>query len=184
MEQLLRLSSMMRNNENGGTGAGGARQAGSIAAMVRLAMMNRDFNGNDYEVLQQLDVATSRSRGASESAINRLPVHIISAQDCEMASRGESGGDNAIIAPGNMSPSSSSLFSSNTSQPSQSSQSSQSTTNHSCSDRWTCSICLAPYEPGDRVKTTACMHRFHADCIDTWLRQKSICPVCKFESAV
>ncbi len=47
-----------------------------------------------------------------------------------------------------------------------------------------CSICLAPYELGESVRTIPCLHRFHSKCIDSWLKQKSLCPVCKFESII
>lgn len=177
MEQILRLSAMMRNSSNNNNINGRAGQPSNIASIIRLAMLNRDFNGNDYEILQQLD-ATTRSRGASESAIQRLPVHIITAEDCQASSSlaNSDSSDTAKVAISSAASLSSPSFSSQ-------SGSSNSPTQQ-CSDRWTCSICLAAYEPGDRVKTTACMHRFHADCIDTWLRQNSICPVCKFDGAV
>ena len=40
-----------------------------------------------------------------------------------------------------------------------------------------CLICLAPYECGDDVRTVLCMHQFHKDCIDPWLRTNGTCPV-------
>ena len=43
-----------------------------------------------------------------------------------------------------------------------------------------CNICLAPYELGDEIRTTQCMHKFHTHCIDRWLRSNGVCPICKF----
>jgi len=42
-----------------------------------------------------------------------------------------------------------------------------------------CAICLGPFEKGEILRTVVCMHQFHADCIDSWLRKKGECPVCK-----
>jgi hypothetical protein len=43
-----------------------------------------------------------------------------------------------------------------------------------------CCVCLEPYVAGDEVKTLPCLHQFHCGCIDTWLRQSTVCPVCKY----
>lgn len=48
----------------------------------------------------------------------------------------------------------------------------------SCNNK-DCSICLEQYQEGDQVRTLPCLHHFHSRCIDTWLNQKSSCPVCK-----
>lgn len=43
-----------------------------------------------------------------------------------------------------------------------------------------CSICLSEYRPKETLKTVPpCMHCFHADCIDEWLRLNASCPVCR-----
>ena len=47
------------------------------------------------------------------------------------------------------------------------------------SDSQVCSICLEDYCVGSSVKTLPCLHCFHADCIDRWLRLNTSCPVCK-----
>ena len=46
-----------------------------------------------------------------------------------------------------------------------------------------CSVCLEQYQVGDRVRTVLCMHNYHMDCIDAWLRDHSACPICKTELA-
>jgi hypothetical protein len=43
-----------------------------------------------------------------------------------------------------------------------------------------CAICLDSFKEGDKVKSLPCFHSFHDNCIDKWLRQASLCPVCKF----
>ncbi|KAL8160565.1 hypothetical protein V2J09_002102 [Rumex salicifolius] len=48
------------------------------------------------------------------------------------------------------------------------------------SDNKMCSICLADYEAKEILKILPdCLHRFHANCIDQWLRFHSSCPICR-----
>uniref|UniRef100_A0A0D9VJL5 RING-type E3 ubiquitin transferase n=1 Tax=Leersia perrieri TaxID=77586 RepID=A0A0D9VJL5_9ORYZ len=43
-----------------------------------------------------------------------------------------------------------------------------------------CAICLVEFEDGEAVRVLPqCDHRFHAACIDTWLRAHSSCPSCR-----
>lgn len=42
-----------------------------------------------------------------------------------------------------------------------------------------CSICLADYEVNDTVRTLPCGHIHHTRCIDRWLEQSALCPICK-----
>lgn len=42
-----------------------------------------------------------------------------------------------------------------------------------------CSICLEQLTENDEVRLLSCFHQFHVGCIDTWLKEKSICPCCK-----
>ncbi|BAF09682.1 RING-H2 finger protein ATL80 [Oryza sativa Japonica Group] len=43
-----------------------------------------------------------------------------------------------------------------------------------------CAICLVEFEDGQAVRVLPqCDHRFHAACIDTWLRAHSSCPSCR-----
>lgn len=42
-----------------------------------------------------------------------------------------------------------------------------------------CAICLDPFESGQNRKVLPCLHGFHQDCIDQWLRSNGSCPICK-----
>ena len=41
-----------------------------------------------------------------------------------------------------------------------------------------CSICLEDIRPNEQ-KSLNCNHSFHRDCINTWLREKDDCPLCR-----
>lgn len=47
----------------------------------------------------------------------------------------------------------------------------------------TCPVCLADFDDGEVVRVLPeCMHYFHAECIDTWLRGSTSCPMCRAET--
>ena len=48
-------------------------------------------------------------------------------------------------------------------------------------DKKKCTICLENYANGDNTIALPCIHIFHADCIKTWLKNKTTCPICKYE---
>jgi E3 ubiquitin-protein ligase RNF38/44 len=43
----------------------------------------------------------------------------------------------------------------------------------------TCSICLADYEPNERLRVLPCRHCFHQECLDPWLARNANCPNCR-----
>jgi hypothetical protein len=42
-----------------------------------------------------------------------------------------------------------------------------------------CSICLEYYKPNENYCKLMCGHNFHEMCVDSWLKVKSCCPVCR-----
>mmetsp|Transcript_7969 Transcript_7969/g.24014 ORF Transcript_7969/g.24014 Transcript_7969/m.24014 type:complete len:363 (+) Transcript_7969:77-1165(+) len=45
----------------------------------------------------------------------------------------------------------------------------------------TCTICLESFERGAMARKLMCNHFFHVDCVDSWLHENKMCPVCKTE---
>ncbi|GIM06251.1 hypothetical protein Vretimale_10607 [Volvox reticuliferus] len=43
----------------------------------------------------------------------------------------------------------------------------------------TCIICMEEVVPGDVLKRLPCLHDFHGNCVDTWLKTKACCPICQ-----
>ncbi|KAF0700428.1 Aste57867_9053 [Aphanomyces stellatus] len=41
-----------------------------------------------------------------------------------------------------------------------------------------CAICWGDFASDGSVRTLVCGHRFHGACMDTWLQQRPICPLC------
>ena len=41
-----------------------------------------------------------------------------------------------------------------------------------------CVICYENFKNRDKFKLLQCGHRFHAQCINSWLLQKDTCPLC------
>ena len=48
-------------------------------------------------------------------------------------------------------------------------------------DNIRCTICLSEFEIGEKKSTLLCMHSFHCNCIERWIRKKNYCPICKFK---
>ncbi|GAY41221.1 hypothetical protein CUMW_057790 [Citrus unshiu] len=47
-----------------------------------------------------------------------------------------------------------------------------------------CAICKLEYERGDRLITLPCGHKYHDECIKTWLRDNENCCICREEVVV
>jgi hypothetical protein len=48
-------------------------------------------------------------------------------------------------------------------------------------DHAKCSICLEMFTTGDSKKMLPCLHGFHSQCVDRWLRSNRSCPICKHQ---
>jgi len=42
-----------------------------------------------------------------------------------------------------------------------------------------CSICFDDFKTGEEVKALTCLHKFHCNCIEPWLKTNRSCPLCK-----
>ncbi|KAF8390388.1 hypothetical protein HHK36_024914 [Tetracentron sinense] len=43
-----------------------------------------------------------------------------------------------------------------------------------------CAVCLENFNMGDKCRLLPiCNHIFHAQCVDSWLLKKPICPICR-----
>jgi hypothetical protein len=43
-----------------------------------------------------------------------------------------------------------------------------------------CIICFAEYEMHDKlIKFPMCEHKYHAECLDVWLKKENSCPMCR-----
>ena len=47
-----------------------------------------------------------------------------------------------------------------------------------CNKSTNCTFCLNEYEDREKLK---CGHLFHNECLDSWLDNEKVCPVCKEE---
>nr|XP_023899094.1 E3 ubiquitin-protein ligase SDIR1-like isoform X4 [Quercus suber] len=129
---------------------------------LQLALLDREFDDLDYDTLRALDsVNTSTTPSMSEEEINTLPVHKYRVAGSENSSRQQA---SSSSGPGE------------TKQDFRKADGSI----RGPDDELTCSICLEQVNMGELVRSLPCLHQFHANCIDPWLRQQGTCPVCKF----
>lgn len=139
---------------------------------LQLALLDREFDELDYDALRSLDSDNNPNAPAmTEEEINALPVHKYKVQ----AHKGsqQSGDQSAHQAS---SSTSSSVASSEKNKISPSSDVSTKV----LEDELTCSVCLEQVGVGELLRSLPCLHQFHVNCIDTWLRQQGTCPVCKY----
>ncbi|CAJ2640833.1 E3 ubiquitin-protein ligase SDIR1 isoform X1 [Trifolium pratense] len=133
---------------------------------LQLALLDREFDDLDYETLRALDsdnVSTAPSM--TEEEINALPVH-----KYKVSGPQKSGPSIQQASP-------------STSAEQKTQDNSKAVGNTKASDdELTCSVCLEQVNVGDVLRSLPCLHQFHANCIDPWLRQQGTCPVCKFRA--
>jgi hypothetical protein len=48
----------------------------------------------------------------------------------------------------------------------------------------TCACCISDYEPQEVIRELPCLHWFHQDCIDEWLKAKPSCPICTHDARI
>uniref|UniRef100_A0A0D9VSG1 RING-type E3 ubiquitin transferase n=1 Tax=Leersia perrieri TaxID=77586 RepID=A0A0D9VSG1_9ORYZ len=137
---------------------------------LQLALLDREFDDLDYDALRALDADNSpHAPSMSEEEINALPVfkYKVQAQQGSASSRKSDG------------PSQPSVSSTGSGNEKKQDHFKTDGTDNSPEDELTCSVCLEQVVAGDLLRSLPCLHQFHANCIDPWLRQQGTCPVCK-----
>ncbi|XP_047086379.1 E3 ubiquitin-protein ligase SDIR1-like [Lolium rigidum] len=134
---------------------------------LQLALLDREFDDLDYDALRALDADNSpHAHSMSEEEINTLPVfkYKFQAQQASTAARKSDGPSVPLV-----------------SSPGSGKEKKQDADGTSITpeDELTCSICLEEVVVGDLLRSLPCLHQFHVNCIDPWLRQQGTCPVCK-----
>ncbi|KAK4761258.1 hypothetical protein SAY87_006151 [Trapa incisa] len=129
---------------------------------LQLALLDREFDDLDYEILRALDSDNGpTSSSLSEEEINALPIH---KYKVDVPHSGASS-----VHPGL------------TSLPSEKNGDNGNPTKivKASEDDLTCSVCLEQVSHGELIRSLPCLHQFHTNCIDPWLRQQGTCPICK-----
>ncbi|KAK4785148.1 hypothetical protein SAY86_001837 [Trapa natans] len=130
---------------------------------LQLALLDRELDDLDYDALRALDIENASAvPSMTEEEINALPVHKYKATGPQR----DSSSRQHISS------------SSGSSEVMQGSDAAAANTNYS-EDDLMCTICLEQVNKGDLVRSLPCLHQFHANCIDPWLRQQGTCPMCK-----
>jgi E3 ubiquitin-protein ligase RNF38/44 len=42
-----------------------------------------------------------------------------------------------------------------------------------------CVICMCGFEVEQMIRDLPCLHQFHMECIDAWLKSNASCPICR-----
>ncbi|KAH0673291.1 hypothetical protein KY284_024378, partial [Solanum tuberosum] len=132
---------------------------------LQLALLDREFDDLDYETLRALDSDDAPTTPSmTEEEINALPVHKYK-----------------VSGPQSAGTSTHPTSSSGSTEKKQEPANAIGGTKNS-DDELTCSVCLEQVNDGELLRSLPCLHQFHANCIDPWLRQRGTCPVCKFRA--
>ncbi|XP_057522424.1 E3 ubiquitin-protein ligase SDIR1 [Amaranthus tricolor] len=130
---------------------------------LQLALLDREFDDLDYETLRALDADNAPAvPSMSEEEINALPVHKYKVTGLE---RNMAGKQQASSSEKQQD------ISINVGNPK----------GGGTEEELTCSVCLEQVNIGELIRSLPCLHQYHANCIDPWLRQQGTCPVCKFK---
>ncbi|KAK4403295.1 E3 ubiquitin-protein ligase SDIR1 [Sesamum angolense] len=152
---------------------------------LQLALLDREFDDLDYETLRALDADNVPTASMSEEEINALPVHKYKVSGPQSVGssppQGSSSSSVEIIISfsrvrGNGEYEISVCH--RKKQDPAAPQAGMKTTD----DDLTCSVCLEQVSAGELIRSLPCLHQFHVNCIDPWLRQQGTCPVCKFRA--
>lgn len=153
----IRTAYFGSNGYNGTRGMSMRNRAHLVEMLGRIRgtglrnILGRDITPDDYETLLGLDGTAATHRGVSESMINRCPVMTVTGEQIERMT-GAKGDHDEEDQGGNGS---------------------------SAENDYSCTVCLVEYKPGDNIRTLPCLHTYHVDCIDPWLRDRGDCPICK-----
>ncbi|OUZ99274.1 zinc finger protein [Macleaya cordata] len=132
---------------------------------LQLALLDQEFDDLDYETLGALDSDNfPTAPSMSEEEINALPVH-------QYRVTGQQRQVIVIL-----------LYLIAMSLQEKEDSGEGDGTAKVPEDELTCSVCLEQVNVGEMLRSLPCLHQFHANCIDPWLRQQGSCPVCKFRA--
>ncbi|XWS20346.1 hypothetical protein CRYUN_Cryun31cG0093600 [Craigia yunnanensis] len=100
----------------------------------------------------------SQTRGATMESINALPTYKFKSKKTgNVNNQDNSGGEGGVLAAGTAN-------------------------EHVISgEDAVCCICLAKYADNDELRELPCIHVFHVECVDKWLKINASCPLCKSE---
>lgn len=139
---------------------------------LQLALLDREFDDLDYDALRALDGDNPPGVASlSDTEINALPLHKHKARSNQVMSGNQLGSENG---------SSSQQVTASENGSKKTDMVSPDTMSKGRDEDLTCSVCLEQVTDGELVRCLPCLHQFHANCIDQWLRQQATCPVCKF----
>ncbi|CAI5474412.1 unnamed protein product [Closterium sp. Yama58-4] len=148
---------------------------------LQLALMHRELQASDYELLRALDADNTPSVPAvSDVEIARLPAFPYKPK------RSRSGAHKPRPGPVQGAATSAAPAASDASPAANASRNPISTQqgkegDEGRSNSEQCTVCLEPFQEGEMVRLLPCLHQFHSQCIDQWLQRQANCPICKHQ---